>query len=104
MRKVRPYDRPARKPLATFPAASNVAAASLALIATVVSMSERLPPAVDQHRGSGILLFGKIPDDKQIVFAKRQIPDDESATDTLELIATASSRFSGFTSRPLRYN
>jgi hypothetical protein len=38
----RSYERPAlRKPRAAFPAASNVAAASLAVIATVVSMSVR---------------------------------------------------------------
>src|SRR5258708_13979270 len=40
------YERPAlRKLLAAFPAESKVAAASFAVIATVVSISDRLPPA-----------------------------------------------------------
>ena len=42
----RTYERPAlRKSFAAFPADSKVAAASFAVIATVVSMSDRLPPA-----------------------------------------------------------
>src|SRR5258708_22426800 len=40
------YERPAlRKLLAAFPAESKVAAASFAVMATVVSISDRLPPA-----------------------------------------------------------
>jgi hypothetical protein len=42
----RTYERPAlRKSFAALPADSKVAAASFAVIATVVSMSDRLPPA-----------------------------------------------------------
>jgi hypothetical protein len=42
----RTYERPAlRKLLAAFPADSKVAAASFAVIATVVSISDKLPPA-----------------------------------------------------------
>jgi hypothetical protein len=42
----RTYERPAlRKLLAAFPAESKVAAASFAVIATVVSISDKLPPA-----------------------------------------------------------
>jgi hypothetical protein len=42
----RTYERPAlRKLRAAFPADSKVAAASFAVMATVVSMSDRLPPA-----------------------------------------------------------
>src|SRR5262245_5829149 len=47
-RRSRPeaYERPAlRNPLAAFPADSKVAAASFAVIATVVSISDKLPPA-----------------------------------------------------------
>src|SRR3972149_3834364 len=46
LRVHRAYERPALlKPFAAFPAASKVAVASLADMATVVSMSDRLPPA-----------------------------------------------------------
>src|SRR5262249_46642649 len=41
----RPYERPAlRNSFAAFPADSKVAVASFAVIATVVSMSDKLPP------------------------------------------------------------
>jgi len=42
-RATRSYERPAL--LAAFPAAAKVAAASFAVMATVVSISDRLPPA-----------------------------------------------------------
>ena len=51
------YERPAlRKPRAAFPAASKVAAASLAVMATVVSMSDRLPPAAAANTAEAAVL------------------------------------------------
>jgi hypothetical protein len=45
-RFARTYERPAlRKAFAAFPADSKVAAASFAVMATVVSISDKLPPA-----------------------------------------------------------
>src|SRR5262245_12050755 len=58
-----PYERPALlNSLATFPAASKVAFASAAVMATTVSTSDRLPPpAAARTAAAAALLSGNSP-------------------------------------------
>jgi hypothetical protein len=81
----RTYERPAlRKSFAVFPADLKVAAASFAVIATVVSISDKLPPAAAASIGGGGLLIRELANDQPIMVAERQVPPDEPTSYTLE--------------------
>jgi hypothetical protein len=87
------YERPAlRKAFAAFAADSKVANASLAVIAIVVSTSDKLPPpAAASTAEAAAFASGNSP-----MASKCQIPRDELTS--YASLATASSRFSGLAS------
>src|SRR5262245_14578780 len=98
-----PQERPAlRKPFATFPADSKVAAASFAVIPTVVSISDKLPPAAAARIAdaaafsSGNSAITSQSWRPKVKYQPRSLPPT-----LLNKLLTASSRFSGFASMPL---
>src|SRR5262245_42906537 len=95
--------RPAlRKLLATAPAASNVAAASLAVMATVVSISLRLPPAAAARMAEAAAFsLGNSPITSQSCRPKVKYQPNSLPPTLLKSVLTASSRFSGLASMPL---
>src|SRR5215470_3134891 len=97
------YVRPAlRKLFAALPAASKVAAASLAVMATVVSMSERLPPAAAASTAEAATFSsGNSPMTSQSWRPKVRYQPISLPPTLLKRLATASSRFSGLASMPL---
>ena len=81
--------RPAllKQSLAAVPAASKVALASSAFIATVVSMFDRLlPPAAASMAEAAALSLGNSPITNQSCGPKVQVPTDEPTSDILEEI------------------
>src|SRR5262249_31632762 len=97
------YERPAlRKLLDAFPAASKVAAASLAVIATVVSISERLPPAAAARTADAApFSSGNSPITSQSWRPNVKYQPISLPPTLLNKLATASSRFSGLANMPL---
>ena len=94
----RPYALPAlRKVLAALPAASKVDAASLAVIATVVSMSDRLPPAAAASTAEAATFSsGNSPMTSQSCRPKVKYQPMSLPPTLLNRLATASSRFFWF--------
>src|SRR6516162_3456263 len=97
------YARPAlRKLLAALPAASKVAAASLAVMATVVSMSDRLPPAAAARTAEAATFSsGNSPMTRKSWCPNVRYQPMSLPPTLLNKLATASSRFSGLASIPL---
>ena len=96
------YERPAlRKAFAAFAADSKVANASLAVIARVVSTSDKLPPPAAASTAEAAAFASELTNGQPVVVTKCQIPRDEPTSDALEELATASSQFSGLASIPL---
>jgi hypothetical protein len=85
------YDRPAlRNSFAALPAASKVACASFAVMPTVVSMSDRLPPAAAARiADAAAFSFGNSPMAHPIMAAEGQIPPDEVTSNALEQLGNS---------------
>src|SRR5262249_17291336 len=97
------YERPAlRKFFAAFAADSKVAWASLAVMAIVVSTSDRLPPpAAASTAEAAAFSSGNSPIASQSVRPKVRYQPMSLPPTLLNSLATASSRFSGFASMRL---
>src|SRR5262245_29526342 len=99
----RTYERPAlRKPFAAFPADSKVASASFAVIATVVSISDKLPPAAAASIAEAAAFSsGNSAMTSQSWWPKVKYQPMSLPPTLWKSLATASSRFSGLASMPL---
>jgi hypothetical protein len=99
----RTYERPAlRKLLAAFPADSKVAAASFAVMATFVSMSDKLPPAAAASIAEAAAFSsGNSPMANQSWWPKVKYHPMRRPPTLLKRLPTASSRFSGLANMSL---
>src|SRR3984893_10225638 len=99
----RTYERPAlRKLLAAFPADSKVVKASFAVIATVVSISDKLPPAAAASIAeAAVFSSGNSPMASQSWWPKVKYHPMRLPPTLLKSLATASSRFFGLASMTL---
>src|ERR1700738_446156 len=98
-----PHERPAlRNSLAALPAAPKVAAASFAVMATVVSISDKLPPAAAASiADAAAFSSGHSPMTSQSWCPKVKYHPMSLPPTLLKSLPTASSRSSGLASMPL---
>jgi hypothetical protein len=84
------------KAVAAFPAAPKVALASSAVIATVVSMSDRLPPAAAASMAEAAAFVREFANHQPVMGAERQIPTHEPSSNTLEKLGEGFLTIFGF--------